>query len=188
MFTTWLSEAAKTSGWKPAAGKLQVSSITSPLAKIAKGSRLKGKERKLAKEAAKIGSVEPEFIQQEGPIMKYDITTKELLEQAEIVARFKKGKAKIPENVQRVLKRAIRIRKRCAAWFIHTDTAQKYSRANEGHMQLLLVLEKAAQILGTRRQDRTGENSQLVEASAKKIDVLRCVRDFTYLSAANIMK
>jgi hypothetical protein len=52
-FTTWLSQVAKTCGWKPTSKPQTSTTSTNAPATAEKGPRLKGKERKLAREAAK---------------------------------------------------------------------------------------------------------------------------------------
>jgi hypothetical protein len=91
-----LSQVATSCGWKPAT-KLQVADVT-PSPKTAatpsKVSLPKGKDRKLAREAAKLKSFTPEPVPepaQQLPTLKYQITTKQLLEQVAVVAEAKVG-------------------------------------------------------------------------------------------------
>jgi hypothetical protein len=61
------------------------------------------------------------------PTAKYTITTRELLEQARIVA----GRVELPANLERVVERAIQARKRCAEWFKASKVENEFS--NGGH-------------------------------------------------------
>jgi hypothetical protein len=80
------------------------------------------------------------------PTLKYTIGTQELLLQAKIVAE--KSKLGILESIFKVLERAIKARKRRAAWFSEADINNGYS--TEGHLHFIEVLEKAIEILKLR--------------------------------------
>jgi len=172
-FTTWLSQVAKSCGWKPLSKPQTSTATTDSPAAAEKGPRLKGKERKLAREAAKSAPPKPDAVPPRATV-KYEITTKELLDQVEIVAQAKKHKARCPEGVQKVLERAIDLRKRCAAWFRETDFRQKYAESNKGHQHFIDVLEKAAWILGeTTRRDTTDSPPEPSDKPLKEVDVLK---------------
>lgn len=174
-FTTWLSQAAKSCGWKPAT-QLYASPIPNQddiAANATKGPRLKGRDRKLARDAAKSVPISnTESVPQ--TTVKYAITTTELLQQATIVAKAKKSK--FPDGVQSVLERAIGLRKRCAAWFRETDQLNKYGSSNEGHQHFIDILEKAAQLLGvTQSQSPDGDKGPILiqNLHREEVDVLR---------------
>lgn len=150
VFTTWLSEAAKACGYKPVARPQNTtaaaSSSSTPAAATKNGApkksvRLKGKERKLAKEAVKQQNSNTAVAQaDEVAIVKYTVSTQDILDQATAVANWAKGKMYMPLKVQRVLYRAIQARQRCAAWFEKTDIRSDQSR--EGHQYFIDVLRK----------------------------------------------
>lgn len=83
VFTTWLSHAAQACGWKPAT-KPQVTPVELPTINTPKAPRLKGRERKLARDAAKASNQgsngtakDPES--EALPTVKCTITTGDLL-------------------------------------------------------------------------------------------------------------
>jgi hypothetical protein len=124
-----------------------------------KVSRPKGKDRKLASEVTKLKSFTPEPVPepaQQLPTLKYQITTKQLLEQAAVVAEAKVGETQLLGTVRRVLERAIDLRKRCAAWFRETGATERYESSNEGHRHFIGVLKQAANGLG----EVTGDDTQ----------------------------
>lgn len=107
-----------------------------------KSARLKGKERKLAKQAAKSnGPLDhgPEIT----PTVKCTITIQELLKQVDTILSAQTEQIRMPKSIQRVLNRAISARKRCATWFERTDKADVFS--NESHRFFIGILEKAAE-------------------------------------------
>lgn len=87
------------------------------------------------------------------PTVKHTIKTHELLRQAEVVS--KNAKIKIPDAIVHVVSRAIKARRRCAAWFQKTGLDNGHS--NEGHAHFIEVLEKA---MGILKPDFETSNSQ----------------------------
>ncbi|KAF7952395.1 uncharacterized protein EAE97_001892 [Botrytis byssoidea] len=147
VFATWLLNAAETCGYNPGDDN------ETPKPQLAQPStRLKGKARKEAKKAA-IDST---------PILqtKY-ISTKEMLLQAEIIAKHKKPPVEMPKNIRNTLERAIRARTRCASWFRNTKTDQHADKSNRTHAYFISILEKALATLNpcTRKEKVTGSSS-----------------------------
>ena len=104
-----------------------------------KKNQAKVKARKQAHEASKQEEETP-------PTVKYTFTTKDLLEQAQIVA----GRAEVSGGLQKVLERAIQARQRCAEWFQASKVENEYS--NEGHQHFIGVLEQTLEIIGKRER------------------------------------
>ncbi|KAK3705020.1 hypothetical protein LTR37_013537 [Vermiconidia calcicola] len=131
VFTTWLSQAAKSCGYKPKAPKL------------------KGRDRKLAREAAAQAGQTPKNVSNannEPTRTHYSVSTSELLKQAESVAGSTKKPIRLPDEIQRVLERAIAARRRCADWFLKTGVQDK--RSETGHSHFIKILQRALDLLG----------------------------------------
>lgn len=110
--------------------------------------RLKGKERKAAKDAADKGK-KPTVEAPESPApatVKYTITTGELLRQAEaIIQTSEKSRVRMPASLRAVVERAIRARQRCSEWFRKSDVRNEY--ADKQHTHFIEILEQSLQIL-----------------------------------------
>ena len=148
VFTTWLSKAAVACGYKPAQREQhrqrpaqQQTPTTTP--------RLKGKARKEAKAAAAESKRRPDDSDAPQPTAKYNITTQELLKQAEAVAKRGNAAVKVPEYVVRIVQRAISARKRCASWFQKTGILSEQD-STKTYLHFVAILEKA---LSTLRPD-----------------------------------
>lgn len=103
VFATWLLNTAETCGYNP--GYVD----ETPKPQLAQPStRLKGKARKEAKKAATNSA---SIVQTK---LRY-ISTKEMLLQAEIIAKHKRPPVEMPKNIRNTLERAIRARTRCAS-------------------------------------------------------------------------
>lgn len=111
--------------------------------------KLKGRARKEAREAAKASKetasnsrdIEPPL-----SVTKYEITTPELLRQADIIAASKKAGVEIPESMVRVVQRAINARRRCAAWFQKTGVHDE-DGSTACHVHFVGALERALSVL-----------------------------------------
>lgn len=149
VFATWLSKTAKACGYKPSKPANQDATPPPPsqnTTPATQGSRLKGKARKEAKMATKQSedfsdNSKPASV----PIMKYTVTTKDLLDQATVVAKSIRPRVQMPSNILRVVQRAIHARQRCADWF--RTTGAKGDSSTEGHDHFISVLQKALVIL-----------------------------------------
>src|SRR5438045_9074802 len=91
VFTTWLYQAAQACGWKPSTKPQPVAS-GSPVVDVPRAPRLKGKQRKLAREAAKAGNQGSNSAGQDAlsPALTYKITTGELIRQTAVLAEWTK--------------------------------------------------------------------------------------------------
>ncbi|TGO48355.1 hypothetical protein BOTNAR_0479g00010 [Botryotinia narcissicola] len=147
VFATWLLNAAETCGYNPGDDN------ETPKPQLAQPStRLKGKARKEANKAAIDSTPIPQT--------KY-ISTKEMLLQAEIIAKHKKPPVEMPKNIWNTLERAIRARTRCASWFRNTKTDQHADKSNRTHAYFMSILEKTLATLEpcTRKEKGTGSSS-----------------------------
>lgn len=162
IFITWLSQASKAAGFKPKKKPQQPTSESSKQNPQASSQRLKGKERKLAKEAAKANSLPDNAIQ----TVRYKVTTQDLLRQAEVVT--KAGKDQMPSHVQRVLERAISARERCTQWF---ENVKARDHGNAGHRRFIEVLQSILSLL-TRRdpEDNTVPGSSASDGQNTTIE------------------
>ena len=150
LFTTWLANAAASCGYKPEATKrphpeqpAQVKPVNSPSTP-----RLKGRERKLARDAAakakKASDDKPES--QLPSTVKYTITTAELLRQAEAVTQSgARSRVQMPAALRAVVERAIRARQRCSEWFQKSEVHNKY--ADNQHTHFIEILKQSLKIL-----------------------------------------
>ncbi|KAF7920882.1 uncharacterized protein EAE98_008911 [Botrytis deweyae] len=149
VFATWLLNTAETCGYN--LGYVD----ETPKPQLAQPStRLKGKARKEAKKAAANSAT----IEQTN--LRY-ISTKEMLLQAEIIAKHKRPPVEMPKNIRNTLERAIRARTRCANWFRNTETDQHTDKSNRTHAYFISILEKALDTLEpcTRKEKDAGSSS-----------------------------
>ena len=166
LFITWLAKAAASSGYKPDAAKRPKSEQPKPSnaparnessesskaaiveSNLPPSGRLKGKERKAAKDAAHKAN-KPIIEAPESPTpstVKYTITTGELLRQAEAVTKTaENARVKMPASLRAVVERAIRARQRCSEWFRKSDVQNQY--ADKQHTHFIEVLEQSLRIL-----------------------------------------
>lgn len=146
VFTTWLSKAAIACGYQ--APKVIRQDKPEPKKQENQGSasRLKGKARKEAKAAAEASKGSPTDAEPSAPVTKYEVTTQELLKQADAIAASKKAGIEIPQSIVRVVKRAIDARRRCAAWFQKTGVHDG-DGSTARHLHFVGVLEKALSAL-----------------------------------------
>jgi hypothetical protein len=173
VFTTWLSQVARSCGWKPRSKPQTSATPTNDLFPVEQRPRLKSRGRKLAREATKAAPAKPEVEPPEAAI-KHDITTKDLLEQVDIVAQVKTKQSICPKGIYMVLKRAIALRKRCAAWYLETDVHQKFSASNESHLHFIYVLERAARLLGETSSDDTIDGApKVTKVLPTEVDALK---------------
>lgn len=117
---------------------------------VLKSQRLKGKARKLAKNAAKSNSVNsPKILSK--PLSKYTIAVKDFVTLAEYLGS--RTDLKIPELLWASVERAIRLRKTYGDY--HALRQAKSTTGNssvERHAHFLRILEKVKDILQPRRQ------------------------------------
>ncbi len=166
LFTTWLAKAAASCGYKPKATKRQHSEqlgstkdsaptgcseapkAAIPELALPSAGRLKGKERKAAQEAAdKAKEPKVDTSESQAPsTVRYTITTKELLRQAEAVTQScVRSRVHMPASLRTVVERAIRARQRCSEWFQKSEVHNKY--ADKQHTHFIEVLKQSMKIL-----------------------------------------
>ena len=166
LFTTWLAKAAASCGYKPKATKRQDSEQPGPTNSLAptgclrvpeavipepaltSTGRLKGKERKAAKDAAdKAKNANLDIPESRTPsTVKYTITTGELLRQAEAVAQSRvRSRVQMPASLRVIVERAIRARQRCSEWFQKSNVQNKY--ADKQHVHFIEILKQSLKIL-----------------------------------------
>lgn len=168
VFMTWLSQSTRACGYQPpnkptvatAATVAAAAPTPSPAAPSAtatpKGPRLKGKERKLAKEAAKEKEKPPTPSpnKDEPSTVKYTVSTHEILIQATVIVGSEK-RVFMPRDVQKVACRAIQARQRCSDWF--EQVGMENDGSVEGHNYFIQVLRKVYDML---RGDGGGEYTE----------------------------
>ena len=155
LFTTWLANAAASCGYKPRATKrphseqpAQVKSVNTELP-LPSTPKLKGRERKLARDAAakakKVNDDIPTTPQVPSTV-KYTITTAELLRQAEAVTQsHARSHVHMPASLRAVVERAIRARQRCSEWFQKSGVHNKYSDSQ--HTYFIEILKQSLSML-----------------------------------------
>ena len=149
VFVTWLSKTAKACGYKAPKPANQDATPRKPLQNplpATQGSRLKGKAGKEVKVA--VAQSEDSFNDSKPvnmPVTKYTITTKDLLDQATVVANSTRPRVQMPSNILLVVQQAILARQRCADWF--RMTGAKGDSSTEGHDYFINVLQKALVVL-----------------------------------------
>lgn len=171
LFTRWLAKAAATCGYKPKASKHEHSNQRGPLnfpivnlpiltecsdvpkpaisgPSLPPTGRLKGMERKAAKDAASKAQ-KPDIDASESlrpSTVKYTITTAELLLQAEAVAQSSgNSRIQMPASLRSIVERAIRARQRCSEWFQKSDVHNKY--ADKRHTHFIEILKQSLNAL-----------------------------------------
>ncbi|KAI1775364.1 hypothetical protein F4818DRAFT_441461 [Hypoxylon cercidicola] len=155
LFITWITKTATACGWKPTAPKKAAQGTSQANPDKGKG-RLKDKERKSAKN---VNSVK-EDTEKANPNAVQTITTQQLLDQVDIVAKSNRTSNHMPQNIHQALYNAIALRKQCVAWFEKTDSATP--AAMEGHQYFIGVLERAIHELHNESDDSSGGNPFLL--------------------------
>ncbi|KAI2462915.1 hypothetical protein F4781DRAFT_441454 [Annulohypoxylon bovei var. microspora] len=140
IFLSWINESSRRCGWKPR--RLRESIILEkPVTNTAP--RLKGKERKKAKEEAAAAEAKKisDTLQTVPP--RSIFSTAELIEQIELVEKAvtRQAAEPMPLNVQRALQRSIKARERFAGWYKSTDSCSHESL--ESHDHFINILKKA---------------------------------------------
>lgn len=151
VFTTWLSQSAKACGYK--LPDLQPDDVLQSKKQLIlnqnpqpSSTRLKGKARKEAKKAGdKTDLPQDNRERDSAPVKKYLVATKDILDQAETVARSVKPRIQVPVQILQIVQRSIDARERCQKWF--QKTGVKNETSTEGHAHFINVLEKALAIL-----------------------------------------
>ena len=102
-------------------------------------SRLKGKARTQAREAAKASGGT-------GTTTRITITAREFIDNAEWIANLKPP-VKVPQFILSLICSAISLRTHCATWFQKTEANEDLENDNASHSHFIRVLERVLQIL-----------------------------------------
>lgn len=105
VFTTWLSQAAIACGYKSLTDRAQNNVPARLPQALSLAPRLKGKARKEAKAAAVENTKPPAAADPSPTVVRYEVTTQELLNQASAVAMGQNAGIKVPGSVVRVVER-----------------------------------------------------------------------------------
>lgn len=146
VFTTWLSKAAIACGYQAPKTICRDENDSRKQDNQGPSSRLKGKARKEAKAATAASKVPTTGAEPSPAVTKYQVTSQELLMQADTIAASKDAGFEIPQSVVRVVQRAINARKRCAAWFQNTHVHDE-GGSTARHLHFIEILEKALNAL-----------------------------------------
>ena len=131
---TWLAESAEISGFTNKNSILQPS-ITAVNQQTK--AKLKGRARKLAREAA---NAEKKTTTKQPP-QQYLIKTKDFVPMALAIASWQPPKVRPSNTILEIFRRTIAARKSCAVWYAAA------SDGNEGHQYFVSVLEEALGVL-----------------------------------------
>jgi len=131
----WLANTARQCGYKSNLPKAQ---NTEP-PRQGQGPRLKGKARKLAKDAAAAAAKSEETTKRSLPL--YVVAVKDFIILAGKIAAHKQQPVKVPHEIVKSLNRAIALRKEHALWF------QAAKSADDGHEFFIGILEQVRTIL-----------------------------------------
>ncbi|OTA57920.1 hypothetical protein K449DRAFT_398140 [Hypoxylon sp. EC38] len=162
VFTTWLGQAARACGYKLEAEKAPSMSPQAP----GPSQRLKGKARKAAKEEEKQKATEKGY-KDEVNIVKYAVTTEQLLLQADLVYN-NKANIRIPSAIKDSLKRAINMRRRCSDWY--EETNQNNERIKNGHRRFIEVLETVLEKLDANANQENIKGNRKTGAKPARAD------------------
>lgn len=155
VFTTWLNQAARACGYKSADISMNaVQPDAAPASPHAPSQRLKGKDRKLAKQAATSLASKPAEVRSEA--VKYAVSSRGLLQQAKLVAESNQKAAAIPGGVRFVLQRAIALRNRCAEHYKNLSNVDEIS--NDSHKHFNATLQDALDLF-KRAEPFSGSSS-----------------------------
>ena len=169
-FLTWLVENAPSSS-RPAEQTM--------LEAKAKGPRLKGKERRAAKESFTART--------------YIVAISRIVPLAQGLVKNVKEPVKVPRSVIRILQRTIAARKECAVWFeVKAKEEKALSESVKRHSYFVSVLAKALEILephvapvetGSAGKD---EGTKPITTSTNKFAVLE-MEDFEQQDEVNLL-
>lgn len=192
-FTTWLGQAAEACGYKPQRQTKLSETINDELAsktfsappKVADNSvsvpRLKGKARKVAKQALRseqansAPATNPNTISIDTDhvhtVKKYAVSTQEPQEQIEILSQSK-ASISMPATIQKLLKRDIDAWRKCSEWCELASRGKPEDElsilSREGHRHLICVLEGALSKVGVQESAKKSTQPVSVKQPASK--------------------
>jgi hypothetical protein len=144
---SWLATTAKRCGYPS-------DLLTSEAAKSGEPSapKLKGRARKLARDAAKNAPSKQQSSQSpdnQPPKKVYAIARKDFITLADFIASYNKPAVQVPAAVLGLISRAITLRKRHARWYSQ-DPTEENLKSNASHSYFIGVLEKVHDTLKSR--------------------------------------
>jgi hypothetical protein len=148
---SWLATTAKRCGYS---SDLLTSTAAKNDAQTAP--KLKGRARKLARDAAKAApSKQPALQSKDEARAKkvYIIARKDFVTLADFIASYNKPSVQVPAALLALLNRAIALRKRHAQWYSH-DLSDENLKSNATHDHFVGVLEKVRDTLKPRSHSR----------------------------------
>ena len=124
-------------------------------------SRLKGKARRQAREAAKASWGT-------GTGTRITITAREFTDLAESIANLKPP-VKVPRFILSLICSAISLRKHCAKWFQKTEANPELANDNASHSHFIRVLERVLEILEPNLASQSTSSAQ-ERMNSRKVD------------------
>ncbi|KAI0133331.1 hypothetical protein F4776DRAFT_671349 [Hypoxylon sp. NC0597] len=161
VFTTWLGQAARACGYQVDAQKTAGTSAQTP----GPSQRLKGKARKAAKKEAEQKATEAGHID-EVNVVKYAVTTEQLLLQADLVYN-NKANIPMPLAIKASLERSIKIRRRCSEWF-ERNGSNIAETTKDGHLNFIKVLETILEKLSSQVNQPKAEGNRKTSAKSAR--------------------
>ena len=142
-FVTWLAETAQLCGYRLPRSQLP----SEPELPPAKAPKLKGRARKLARDAAQETAKNKAKIGTE----TFIVGVGDFLPMAEAIANFKqKPPVEVPLDLVTVAKRVLLARKRCTKWFQQQSQDKTTDLKNQSHLHFISVLDQVVEILTPR--------------------------------------
>lgn len=142
-FTNWLVNVGTKSGFRLPSSTPETPQIPPPPPQKS-GPRLKGKDRKLAKEAAKN---DPASVSSDSDRMTKVLPLRDFPELARHIASITNPPIQVPQSIIKKLERAIALRHQCASWFKTEAEGRPSLASNDSHQHFIEVLEIVLQIL-----------------------------------------
>jgi hypothetical protein len=182
---SWLATTAKRCGYP---SDLLTSTAAKKDAQTAP--RLKGRARKLARDAAKAAPPKKPALQPKDETHAkkvYTIARKDFVALADFIASFNKPPVQVPAALLTLLNRAIALRKRHARWYTH-DLSDENLKSNATHDHFVGVLEKVRETLKPRSQSHIPIPSTEIQdddaAASNLFDSLKIEEPSSGLSSA----
>lgn len=169
-FLQWLQATAKACGHRPTATLVADRSLNADTPQSSQAStRLKGKERKMAKQAA---AQKPAA---SGPVSKlYKVTSAEIMRQTEAIANSSSALSKLPAKIASAARRAISIRE---AFILRYARDSPSSPANARHRHFKELMQKCLDRLSNNRVPIPDETAA---SESKDTGLLRQVLNVAY--------
>jgi hypothetical protein len=172
--TTWLAETAKKCGYKSASFDREASGENAP-DQNGKPAKLKGRARKLARDAAaaekKVPAASSGDANTKGAEKKFTVPVREFEIMAEHIAKSQDASLKIPRGFINLMKRCIKTRRGTSDWFQENVpvTTDEEVDSTDRHMHFANVLQRTLQTLLPVDELRKGDSmasGQFADTSA----------------------